>query len=140
MFIMRFILSITTLLLLLAFGSVLFVSTIDLTHSYSEHGMSSGMTNCPFMAHGETLCRMTALDHLIMLRSIFETVLPSIITLTLIVGVVLVAYLYIPKLKPLLQLHAHTFWRWRISVSYRFSCRSYQDLFSQGILHPKLFS
>lgn len=128
------------LVLLLSFAGVLFVGTINVSHSFDEHGMSSGMTDCPFMTHEETLCPMTALDHLAMLQNIFEATLPSIIMLTFIVGMILITFPSLPKLKTPLRPHMHTFWRWRRSVLYHFSYKLYQDLFSQGILHPKLFS
>ena len=134
------VLTITTLAILLSLGSVLFVSVLNFSHAFNEHEMASGMADCPFMAHGESLCPMTAFDHISMLKGIFESTVPSIVTLTLVIAVALVPFLFTPKLKPLLRLHSHTFLRWRQRVIYRFSYRPYQDLFSRGILNPKLFS
>lgn len=136
---MRSIFSIITPLFLLIIGSVLLVNTITFSHSSNEHGIYKEMTDCPFMSHEETLCPMTILDHISIFRSIFETILPSIVSITLIAGVLLITYLHAPKLKNLFRIHTHTLWRWRIFVTYSFSYRLYQDLFSQGILHPKLF-
>lgn len=135
----KLVLYITVMAIMLSFGSVFFVSTFNLGHTFDEHGVTIGMTDCPFMSHEETICPMTALDHLTILRSIFETVLPSIVTLSLIIGIALVVYFYNTKLKPLFRFHTNTFLQWRASVTYCFSYRLYQDLFSRGVLNPKLF-
>ncbi len=135
----KLVLNISALAVMLSLGSVLFVSILNFGHALDEHGMTARMTDCPFMAHEETLCPMTAFDHLSMLRGLFETTLPSILTLTLVIGVALVPLFFTLKLKPLLRLHSHAFLRWRKSVTYRFSYRPFQDLFSNGILNPKLF-
>lgn len=136
---MRFILSITALFFILIVGSVLFINTLNFTHGFDEHELYEGMTDCPFMSHEETICPMTILDHISVLRSIFETILPNIVSITLIAGVLLITYLHTPKFKNLFRISTNILWRWRIFVTYSFSYRRYQDLFSQGILHPKLF-
>lgn len=135
----KIVLNISALVIILSLGSVLFVSILNFGHAFDEHGMNTGMTNCPFMTHEETLCPMTVFDHLSMLRDFFETTLPNILTLTLTIGEALVPLFFTFKLKPLLRLHSHAFLRWRKNVTYRFSYRSFQDLFSRGILNPKLF-
>ncbi len=141
---MRSISIIIPILLLLSLGSVLFFAIS--THSHSEthvthqqHTMSTS-SDCPFMVHGETICPMTVLDHLGVLRSIFETVLPNIVTLLLMAGLAVGTYFCISRHKPLHLLHAHTFSKWRTSVLYEFSYKLHQSLFSRGILHSKLFS
>lgn len=126
----------TALLLLLSLGSVLLVSVISLSHTTAESHLATGMHDCPFMAHEEALCPMSAFDHLAMLGEIFKTTLPGSITLSF-AALLLVPLVLIPK--PLTRLPAHTFWRWRWRVLSRFSPRPLQLLFSQGILHPKLF-
>lgn len=135
-----FALTIVALAIMLSLGSVLFVSVLNFSHTFDHHEMASGMADCPFMTHEETICPMTTLDHLFALRSLFETTIPGIVALTLIVGVALAAFIFAPKLKPLLQLHAHTFLRWRQRSTYTFPYRLFQELFARGILHPKLFS
>ncbi len=135
---MRLMFLISTLTLLLSLGGIIFVSTINFNHHFSEQEMTSVITDCPFMEHGETICPMTAFDHILILKSIFETTIPNIVTLITISGV-LISFLIFPKLKPFLYLHSHTFLRWRQSVIYLFSYRPLQDLFSRGLLNPKLF-
>ena len=135
----KLVLNISALTIMLSLGSVLFVSMLNFNHAIDEHEMTAGMTDCPFMAHDENLCPMTALSHLSMLRGLFETTLPTIRTLTLVIGVALVPLFFTFKMKPLLRLHSHTFLRWRKNVTHRFSYRPFQDLFSRGILNPKLF-
>lgn len=136
---MEFLRSIVALVLLLTFGSIVFVSAFNFSNALTEHGAMQGMDDCPFMTHSETLCPMTALDHLMTLRSIFETVAPSISTLLFAVGVALTSCFFASKQRPLLQRRVRTFLRWRAFITYSFFYRLYQELFARGILHPKLF-
>ncbi len=132
-------LTVITLSLLLSYGSMLLVSALNFHHTSDAHGMTMGLAECPFMAHEETICPMTAFDHLTVLRHLFETIVPSIVTFTLTLGGVLVSLLFASTLTPLLRLQAHTFLRWRQRSSYAFPYRLFQELFARGILHPKLF-
>ncbi|MEZ4200667.1 MAG: hypothetical protein R3B69_03755 [Candidatus Paceibacterota bacterium] len=98
-----------------------------------------GMSDCPFMAHDEVICPMDLADHIGAWQSIFQAITPTIVLLLAVaLAVVTVAsvapHLLLPKRKPiplsLRRLRERT---------YSFSYRSLQELFSNGILHPKLF-
>ncbi len=83
---------------------------------------------------------MSVFDHLGVLREAFGAALPSLATLVLaLAGAALLPSLEVPRVLPLLRLHAHAFLRWRQLVLYRFVYRPLQALFARGILHPKLF-
>jgi hypothetical protein len=95
--------------------------------------------NCPFMHHGESLCPMTTLDHIAVLRTIFESTLPAVVALTLIIGSVGVIAVTLVRLLPRSQ-STHTFFRWRQAVTYSFVYRFYQSLLARGIMQPKVFA
>lgn len=98
--------------------------------------MSGGMTDCPFMSHEEIMCPMNLADHLGTWKSVFMTIAPSL-SLLLVTAVLLgisVAPNVLRNFKYLLQ---HWQRRFRIRV-HTFSYRPLQELFSNGILHPKL--
>jgi hypothetical protein len=123
--------------ILLALTTPLLVGILSSSHTHAAH---DGIVPCPFMAHAETICPMTAYDHIAKLRSIFETVLPSINTLVSAISIVLIPWFKSVTLVLLLSVYAYTLERWRQQVLVRFAQRPFQDLFAQGILHPKIFT
>ncbi len=140
--------TITALTLLLALLAIHIFVVVAVGYSIShhsdlaDHGSSGAhhMSDCPLMSHGETLCPMTALDHLAAFRSLFETTLPAIITLGLIIGVGVFWWMVTHPLRPLLLLPAHTFLRQRKRVLYEFYYRQYQELLASGIWHQKIYN
>jgi hypothetical protein len=83
---------------------------------------------------------MTALDHLAVLRTIFESVLSGCIALILVVSTSLLFPLFLPMRRPLETLQAHAFFRWRTTVTYGFGYRFYQELYAHGIIAPRVFA
>lgn len=101
--------------------------------------MTGSMSDCPFMSHGEVLCPMNVADHIGAWQSVFQAIAPAMVLLLAVaVAVASVAsvapHLLLPRFKPIpileRSLHERT---------YSFSYRPLQELFSNGILHPKLF-
>jgi hypothetical protein len=133
-------LAIITLLSLLGVFVALGLSAHISGHSsHTVHHAMTGGSDCPFMHHGENLCPMTAPDHLTALRTIFESTLPAVVALTLIIGSVGVIAVTLVRLLPRSQ-STHTFFRWRQAVTYSFVYRFYQSLLACGIMQPKVFA
>ncbi len=104
-----------------------------------DMGMAGGMSDCPFMSHDEVLCPMSLIDHIAAWQSAFLAVAPTIILLLIGAGAValvvsLAPHLIAPRYKPIPILP-----RMLRERTYSFSYRPLQELFSNGILHPKLF-
>lgn len=125
----------TTILTLLFLG-VMFGGLFHISSGMSMDGNTSG---CPFMLHSETLCSMNVLDHVGEWKSVFLGMMP---TLTLLLSA-LVSVLVVLSVAPnLLQRR-----KYRVLVVlkdstervYWFPYHPLQELFSSGILHPKLF-
>lgn len=138
----------TALTTLLALMAMHFFVVLALGYSLSTHtsgmqhhdmGTMHQMNDCPFMTHGETFCPMTVLDHLTAFRSLFESILPTLVVLSLIMSASSFWHSLVPRLRPLLLLPAHVFLRWRTHVLYQFVYRQYQGLFARGILHQKVY-
>jgi len=128
--------SIATAILMILFLGVMFGG---LFHMSTGMDMSDSMTDCPFMSSGEVLCSMNPTDHISAWKSAFLSVIPALTLLMLAVGVVALLASVAPNLllkrryaEPIL----HNYIQER---TYTFSYRPYQELFSSGILHPKLF-
>ena len=101
--------------------------------------MGGATTGCPFMAHEATLCSMSVLDHVGAWKSAFLAVVPGFALLLLVLVGTIVWLAVAPNL-----LVKQKYWtlplRKKISARiYTFSYRPLQELFSSGILHPKLF-
>lgn len=112
---------------------------MSLFHMSIGMNMANGMNDCPFMLHEEVLCPMNLAEHLGALKSMFMAVVPTISLLLAAVGVVALlstfaSYLRTSRYKPVSLLQRQL--RERV---YSFSHRPLQELFANGILHPKLF-
>lgn len=137
---MQKVLSAAALGLLVSLASIFLVSALSFSHGSATHAMKHGMTNCPFMSHEDSVCPMDGMDHITALRTIFEPILPMFIAIALIVVLVASFRSLTPTLGQFLRSRIHAFLRWRTLATYRYPTRPYQDLFAQGILHPKLYS
>lgn len=124
---------------LLAFGAFAFLAVGFFSLAHYGMGMSADMdmSGCPFMSE-VAICDMTALDHLAGWQSAFSNIItPGVIVLVLVLlAATALPYwtLFIPPPK---------FSQSRLRVISR-ALRTpvptvLQYLFSQGILHPKLF-
>lgn len=118
------------------FLSVLFLSLWQMPVSMD---MSGKMSGCPFMSHEEVLCSMNPLDHVSAWKSAFTAIAPSFTLLLLTLAAVGVAFAIAPNLL-LRQRYRQEILPQEIRDQiYTFSYRPLQELFSNGILHPKLF-
>ena len=117
--------------------SVMFIGLLSVATSMEmSHG--HGMSDCPFMAHGEVVCAMSVSDHLSAWKGALLGVAPTIVSLltTAAVAFVLATVLFFDTSQrrivstPLWQLRERT---------YTFIYRSLQELFSDGILHTRVF-
>jgi len=121
-------------------GIFLSVMFLSLFHMPVGMDMSGSMSSdCPFMSHEEVICSMSTLDHLTAWKSAFMAVLPSLTLLLLAIATVVLVFSVAPNLLqrqryrailPIYNLEERT---------YSYSYRPLQELFSNGILHPKLF-
>lgn len=120
---------------------VLFLGTMffSLFHMSMGMDMSDGMSDCPFMSHEEVVCSMNLTDHIGAWKSTFNLIVPSF-TLLLLAVVTLVTIVSIaPNLLRKKEFVSPPSYRWIIQRTYTFSYRPLQELFANGILHPKLF-
>jgi len=111
----------------------------SLFHMSMGMDMAGGMTDCPFMESGEVICPMNLADHISAWKAAFVSAAPTVVTLMLVAGaIVFIAsttpFLFAPKRRPIpIRLNVLR------TRTYSFSYRPLQELFSNGILHPKLF-
>ena len=125
----------------IALFTLLFLGVMfgGLFHMSIGMDMAGSMTDCPFVSSGEELCKMSLSEHVGAWKSTFMTTIP---TLTLLISALAAAAVIVsvapnvfakPKFKtPALPKEI-------LEHIYTFSYRPLQDLFSNGILHPKLF-
>lgn len=127
---------VTAALILAFLLGAMFVSLFHMSMGMDMHG---GVGDCPFMAHEEVICPMDLADHLAAWKSVFQVAAPTIVLLLAAAGALALVFsaaphLYTRKLRLIPVLYRQL--RERI---YAFSYRPLQELFSNGILHPKLF-
>lgn len=112
---------------------------VSLFHMSMGMDMTGNMSDCPFMSHEEVVCSMSIADHIGAWKSAFLAVTPTVILLLAVVGSVAFVASFAPRLfvleRRLIRI-LHSQLRER---TYTFSYRPLQELFSSGILHPKLF-
>jgi hypothetical protein len=112
---------------------------VSLFHMSMGMDMTGSMSDCPSMAHEEVLCPINLADHIGAWKSAFLAVTPTIVLLLAVTGsLVFIAtvapHLFVPKREPILILSRQLRER-----TYTFSYRLLQELFSNGVLHPKVF-
>lgn len=124
-------------------GIILFILLgamfVSLFHMSMGMDMTGGMSDCPFMSHEEVVCPMNMVDHIGAWKSAFLAVTPTITLLLAVAGAVAFVvstapYLFTPRRKAIPILYTQLRER-----TYVFSYRPLQELFSNGILHPRLF-
>ena len=105
----------------------------------SNMDMHAGMSDCPFMSHEEVICPMNLADHIAVWKSAFSSVAPTITLLLAVAGTVVLLASVAPNL---LRRFVHSpppLARWIREKIYTFYHRPLQELFSRGILNPKLY-
>lgn len=111
---------------------------LSLFHMSMGMDMSGGMTDCPFASQGEVICSMNIVDHLGAWKAMFLSTVPTV--LFLLVGALLISaiatapHLLTSGMKLLIVYDTQSPIR-----TYTYCYRALQELFSDGILHPKLF-
>lgn len=109
---------------------------VSLFHVSGGMNMSGGMTDCPFMVHEEAVCAMNLTDHMSAWKSVFFVTVSTIVLL--IIAVVCITLLAPNLLRRILYTSPPTL-VWLQTRIYTFTYRPLQELFSNGILHPKVF-
>ena len=102
--------------------------------------MSGGMTDCPYMSQQETICAMSVSEHLGAWQSTFTSIAPTLFTILGLLFVAVVVGQIAPNLLQKVGLALKRISSIRSgSRDFNFVARPLQELFSSGILHPKLF-
>jgi len=127
---------ILSVLILTFFLGTMFFS---LFHMSMGMNMSGGMTDCPFMSHGEVICPMNLIDHIGAWKSVFLSAVPTLTFLLAVVGIAVFVASVAPNLLRKIEYASPPLCRWLEVRTYTFSYRPLQELFSNGILHPKLY-
>lgn len=122
--------------LIVVFTSVLFLSLFNLP--MMDMDMASNSSGCPFMTHEATLC-LNVLDHVGAWKSAFLAAVPGFTLLLSILATAVVLLTIAPNLLTRQTYRIPLPSRDFVERVYTFSYRPLQELFSSGILHPKLF-
>jgi len=112
---------------------------VSLFHLSMGMDMTGGMTDCPFVTHAEVICQMNVADHIGAWKSAFLSVVPALTLLLAVAGIAILVASVAPNLLRKIQYASPPSSRWLQARTYTFSYRPLQELFSSGILHPKLF-
>jgi len=122
-------------LLLLFLLGTMFTSLFHMTHM----DMSMGMVDCPFMMPGEGICPMDLAEHVGAWKTAFQSVIPTLVLLLVSAGMAtLVASVAPNLLRRVLYFLPPPHSRLPMQI-YTFSHRPLQELFSNGILNPKVY-
>lgn len=116
------------ILALLGYLGIVILAPIHVAHM-AEMGMP--MENCPFAVGEHSLCAMDLFQHITVWQAFSNVLIPPLQILSFTVVVVLVSWLWYYS-PPLLEQQLYVK-RQRSKPVISF----YQELFSQGILHPK---
>jgi hypothetical protein len=125
-----------SLTLLIFFLGMLLFSLFHMTMSMD---MSEGVSGCPFMSQEETFCPMNLLEHIGTWKSVVLFKASTLVVLLALAGLVTIVVSTAPNL--LQKIHDGITIRHRgiRERTYTFIYRPLQGLFSNGILHPKLY-
>lgn len=121
------------------FTFVLGTMSFGLFHMSMSMDMSAVMTDCPFMAHAEVICPMNLADHMGAWKSVFLSTVPTLTLLLAVAGIAVFVTSVAPNLLRKIEYASPPLQRWLEARTYTFSYRPLQDLFSSGIIHPKVF-
>jgi hypothetical protein len=112
---------------------------VSLFHMSVGMDMSGSMTDCLFMERSEVICPMNLADHIGAWESAFLSIVPTLTLLLAVAGAAVLVASVAPNLLRKIQYSSPPLTRWLQTRIYTFSQRPLQDLFSNGILHSKLF-
>lgn len=123
--------------ILALFLGLMFVSLFNMSGALE---MSHGMSDCPSMADQEVICAMNLGEHIGAWKAVFFSLIPPAFVLLLSLGVsvlIIVRAPHLLKSRLLFKIPIH--WSQLQCKTYTYTIRPLQELFSNGILHPKLF-
>jgi len=119
--------------LLFMFLGVMFFSLFFMSAGME---MGQGMSDCMFMSHEEMICPMSVIDHINAWQSMFLSVSPTFVSVLVILLVAFIIPIFFRKCyntsSPSILPYLH-------QRKYNFCHRPLQELFSNGILHSKVF-
>lgn len=121
--------------------AVVFLSVLSLSLFHMPAGMemTGSMSGCPFMGHEETICSMSVVDHIGAWKSAFLATIPGFTLLLSALAAAVVIFTVAPNLLLKQRFRVPVISKEVVERVYTFSYRPLQELFSSGILHPKLF-
>jgi hypothetical protein len=129
--------------ILVGLATVLFLATYLLSLFMFTGLVNQASGDCPFMSHTEVVCSASPFGHIDEWQSAFTSIVPTQILTLIIFGALLFSVgLVFPAQNSFFNQNAT-----RIPVLFRhikaklrtFFHRPFQELFAQGILHPKTF-
>ncbi|OGF27191.1 hypothetical protein A2477_02755 [Candidatus Falkowbacteria bacterium RIFOXYC2_FULL_47_12] len=102
--------------------------------------IADAKTPCPFMGEAMSLCPMSVMDHISSWKQMFSA-LPTVELLTLIAAVVIIASFGLKKLADSAAARlAYWYHYYKKKRTLEKFFNYFNSLFSQGILHPKLYA
>jgi len=126
---------ITTLLFGFLLLGVMFGGIFHVSHELSMNDASGG---CSFMSPTESVCSMSALDHLAAWKDVFTTVIPAVFILGTLLALAIILIATPPHILKRNAYRLPQLFRYHYTQHYTFPHRPLQELFASGILHPKL--
>jgi len=111
---------------------------LSLFHMAVGMNMHAGMSDCPFMSHEEVICPMDVADHLNAWKSVFLAIAPSVILLFSLAGAALLFVTKAPHLTRKILLSTTIVLKTFADQIALFITRAWQELFSNGVLNPKV--
>lgn len=126
-----------TIGILCVFLGVLLLSILEMSgHNTASHSSA----HCPLMAHEQVICTMSLSDHISAWKAVFTNAVVSVLTVVTTLGITALALVAAPHLVPVrLSYYICIHWQQLRTRTYAYTLRSHQELFSRGLLHPKLF-
>ena len=124
------------IVILLIFLGAMFGGLYHMTMGMDIAGEES---DCLFMTAKEKLCSMSLSEHFVVWQSVFTAIIPGLLLLLVAFAVIAVVMSIAPHLLIRKLCELSTLAREIQERMHSFSWRYLQELFSDGILHPKLF-
>jgi hypothetical protein len=116
--------------------SAMFVSLFHVPNSVEGGAL---MTDCPFMSHEEVICPMSLMEHISTWKAVFLSTVPSIVLVLVVAGFATRFVKTFVFLFDRNKTKIRVAYQACLKKSYSFLQRTFQELFSSGLLNPKLF-
>lgn len=120
----------------------IFLIIMFLSLFYMSMGMdvSFEMSDCPLMLDQSIVCQMDVYEHISVWKSLFLSIAPNFVLFSLVLVSILLAFSQIPGYWRHPPEDFILLYRRVVGRLLTFNYRALQELFSNGILHPKLFN